>query len=40
MTTFEWNQYIISKESIGYGSFSKVYYGFHKETRHEVALKK
>ena len=40
MTTFEWNQYIISKEAIGKGSYSKVYYGFHKETRVEVALKK
>jgi serine/threonine protein kinase len=38
--TFEWNQYIIHKNSIGKGSFSKVYYGFHKETRVEIALKK
>jgi serine/threonine-protein kinase ULK/ATG1 len=40
MTTFEWNNYIIYKQAIGKGSFSKVYYGYHKETRMEIALKK
>jgi serine/threonine-protein kinase ULK/ATG1 len=38
--TFEWNKYIIRKHSIGKGSFSKVYYGYHKETKVEIALKK
>ena len=40
MTTFEWNNYIIYKDAIGKGSFSKVYYGYHKQTRLEIALKK
>jgi serine/threonine-protein kinase ULK/ATG1 len=40
MDTFEWNQYIIYKGSIGKGSFSKVYRGFHKETHVDIALKK
>jgi serine/threonine protein kinase len=38
--TYEWNNYIIEKKSIGRGSFSKVYYGYHKDTKIEIALKK
>lgn len=38
--TYEWNNYIITKEYIGKGSFSKVYYGYHKETKQEIALKR
>ena len=38
--SYEWNNYIIQKKSIGRGSFSKVYYGYHKETKIEIALKK
>ena len=37
---YEWNKYIIRKHSIGKGSFSKVYYGHHKETKMEIALKR
>ena len=36
----EWNQYIIQTPSIARGSYSKVYYGVHKETKIEIALKK
>ena len=38
--TFEWKKYIITKGSIGKGTFSKVYYGYHKETGIEIAMKK
>jgi len=38
--TYEWNNYIITKAPIGKGSFSKVYYGYHKETKLEIALKR
>ena len=38
--TYEWNNYIIEKKSIGRGSFSKVYYGYHKDTKVEIALKR
>ena len=38
--TFEWNNYIICRPAIGRGSFSKVYRGYHKTTKNEVALKK
>ena len=38
--TFIWNNYIIKNGSIGKGSFSKVYYGYHKDTKIEIALKK
>jgi len=40
MKTFEWNNYIIDKLAIGKGSYSKVYHGYHKITKNEVALKK
>jgi serine/threonine protein kinase len=36
----EWNQYLIQMPSIARGSFSKVYYGIHKDTKIEIALKK
>jgi serine/threonine protein kinase len=39
-STFIWNNYIIKNGSIGKGSFSKVYYGYHKDTKLEIALKK
>ena len=38
--TYEWNNYIIEKKAIGRGSFSKVYYGYHKDTKVEIALKR
>ena len=38
--TFAWNNYIIQKRFIGKGSFSKVYYGYHSETKMEIAMKK
>jgi serine/threonine protein kinase len=38
--TFAWNNYIIKKRFIGKGSFSKVYYGYHSETKMEIAMKK
>ena len=37
---FEWANYILDKKSIGRGSFSKVYYGYHKESLQKVAVKK
>ena len=40
MSTFEWNNYIIRRPAIGKGSFSKVYSGYHKETKLDIALKK
>ena len=40
LKTFEWNQYIIYKNAIGRGTYSKVYHGYHKETKKEVAFKK
>lgn len=36
----EWRDYMISTESIGRGMFSKVYYGYNKHTKQEIALKK
>jgi len=39
-STFPWKHYIITKGSIGKGSFSKVYYGYHRETKQEIAMKK
>jgi serine/threonine protein kinase len=39
-TEFTWNNYIIRNGSIGKGSFSKVYYGYHKDTKVEIAMKK
>jgi serine/threonine protein kinase len=38
--SFEWNNYIINRKSIGKGSYSKVYKGYHKETKLEIAMKK
>ena len=38
--TFEWNHYIVNKNAIGKGSYSKVYRGYHKNTKLEIALKK
>jgi len=38
--TYEWNNYIITRPAIGKGSYSKVYYGYHKLTKQEIALKK
>ena len=38
--TFEWNHYIVYKNAIGKGSYSKVYRGYHMETKLEIALKK
>ena len=40
MSTFEWNNYIINKEAIGKGAYAKVYYGYHKHTKRDIALKK
>jgi serine/threonine protein kinase len=40
MSTFEWNKYIINKEAIGKGAYAKVYYGYHKHTKRDIALKK
>lgn len=40
LETYEWNKYIIHRPSIGKGMYSKVYYGIHKDTKQEVALKK
>ena len=40
METYEWNQYTIYKMPIGKGSYSKVYYGVHKQTKMEIAMKK
>ena len=37
---FEWNKYIINRKSIGRGTYSKVYQGYHKETKVEIAMKK
>jgi serine/threonine protein kinase len=37
---FEWNDYIIYKNAIGRGMYSKVYYGYNKTTKLEIALKK
>ena len=37
---YEWNNYMIRRPAIGIGSFSKVYYGYQKDTRQEIALKK
>lgn len=36
----EWNNYIIKNGSIGKGSYSKVYKGYHKVTKLEIAMKK
>jgi len=36
----EWNNYFIHKKSIGSGMYSNVFYGYHKETLVEVAIKK
>ena len=38
--TFEWNNYILFKKAIGKGSYSKVYRGYNKETKQDIALKK
>jgi serine/threonine protein kinase len=38
--TYEWNNYIITRPAIGKGSYSKVYHGYHKHTKQEIALKK
>ena len=38
--SLEWNNYIINRKSIGKGSYSKVYQGYHKETKVEIAMKK
>jgi serine/threonine protein kinase len=38
--TYEWNEYILQKKAIGKGSYAKVYYGVHKETNVEIALKR
>jgi serine/threonine protein kinase len=40
MATFEWNNYLLKKDPIGRGAYAKVYYGYHKETKTEIALKK
>lgn len=36
----EWNNYIIKNGNIGKGSYSKVYKGYHKVTKLEIAMKK
>lgn len=36
----EWREYMIKKTSIGKGMYSKVYYGYNKNTKKEIALKK
>lgn len=36
----EWDKYIINIKSIGKGSYSKVYQGYHKENKTEIAMKK
>ncbi len=36
----EWRDYMVSTEPIGKGMYSKVYYGYHKQTKKEIALKK
>lgn len=36
----EWRDYMISVNSIGKGMYSKVYYGYNKNTNQEIALKK
>lgn len=38
--TYEWDKYIIKRTAIGKGSFSKVYYGWHKDTKQEIAMKR
>ena len=40
MSTFEWNNYIINKNAIGKGAYAKVYHGYHKHTKLDIALKK
>lgn len=40
MSTFEWNNYIINKDAIGKGAYAKVYHGYHKHTKLDIALKK
>lgn len=39
-SSLEWNNYIINRKSIGKGSYSKVYRGYHKETKVQIAMKK
>jgi serine/threonine protein kinase len=39
-SNYEWNEYIINRNCIGKGMYSKVYYGYHKKTKQEIALKK
>jgi serine/threonine protein kinase len=36
----EWRDYFIKNDPIGKGTYSKVYYGYHKETNNKIALKK
>jgi serine/threonine protein kinase len=38
--SFEWNNYIINKDAIGKGAYAKVYHGYHKHTKLDIALKK
>ena len=38
--TKEWREYTINTSPIGKGMYSKVYYGYHRETGKEIALKK
>ena len=38
--TKEWREYTINISPIGKGMYSKVYYGVHRETGREIALKK
>jgi serine/threonine protein kinase len=40
MDTFKWNSYTIHKSLLGKGSYAKVYYGIHNETKREIAMKK
>ena len=37
---YEWHSYFIRKRYIGKGTFSKVFYGYHKDTKKEIALKR
>lgn len=38
--TKEWREYTLNSSPIGKGMYSKVYYGVHRETGREIALKK
>jgi len=40
METYKIGEYIVNRKRIGKGSFSKIYKGYHKETKKVIAVKK